>query len=190
MIAQTSGTHIWESRRFELMYTIQGKTWPTRHTHSMLNFMKGCYALTTWTKHISRGQRIATFHEVVNNGRQSHCSREKGSRHNPQHNDWPIRGSVPSFSPEPAIEAVEVKPPSIDGRLLGLLSPYHRYAIDMLNTCSRGPTHRSLTDTGGGYSLGGAGFPHISPRPSQPAVSTFHLRAPPSLRLINPSHSN
>jgi hypothetical protein len=30
---------------------------------------------------------------------------KKDSRHNPQHGDWPIRGSVPSVSPEPANEA-------------------------------------------------------------------------------------
>jgi hypothetical protein len=39
----------------------------------------------------------------------------------------------------------------------------HQYAIGTFNTCSRGPTYRSLTDTGGGYSLGGAGFPHTTP---------------------------
>jgi hypothetical protein len=30
-------THIRESRRFESMYTLQGKTRPTRHTLSMLS---------------------------------------------------------------------------------------------------------------------------------------------------------
>jgi hypothetical protein len=42
---------------------------------------------------------------------------------------------------------------SIDDKVLGLLGPY-QHAIGMFNTCSRGPTHRSLTDTGGGYNLG------------------------------------
>jgi hypothetical protein len=54
-----------------------------------------------------------------------------------------------------------------------LLGPYHQHVIGTFNTCSRGPTHRSLTDIGGGYNLGGAGLPHTTPRPSQPAVSTF-----------------
>jgi hypothetical protein len=40
---------------------------------------------------------------------------------------------------------------SFDNRLLCLPSPYHRHAIDIFNTCSRVPTSRSLTDTGGGY---------------------------------------
>jgi hypothetical protein len=56
--------------------------------------------------------------------------------------------------------------PPVDGRLLGLPGPYHWHTIDTFNTCSQGPTHRSLTDTGGGY---------------------HHLRAPPGLRL---SHLN
>jgi hypothetical protein len=67
--------------------------------------------------------------------------------------------------------------------LLGLSGPYYRYAIGTFNTCSRGPTHRSLIDTGGCYNFGGVGFPHITPRPSQPAVSHFHLRAPPGLQF-------
>jgi hypothetical protein len=67
---------------------------------------------------------------------------------------------------------------SINSRLLGLPDPYHRHAIGTFNTYSRGATHRSLTDTSGGYNLGGAGLPYITSRPSQPTVSTFHLRAP------------
>jgi hypothetical protein len=51
---------------------------------------------------------------------------------------------------------------SVDGRPLGLPGPYLQHAIGTFNTCSWGPTHRSLTDTGGGYN---------------------HLRAPPILRL-------
>jgi hypothetical protein len=36
-LPQTSGTHIQESRRFESMYTLQGKTQSTRHTISTLD---------------------------------------------------------------------------------------------------------------------------------------------------------
>jgi hypothetical protein len=42
---------------------------------------------------------------------------------------------------------------SINGWLLGLLGPYHQYAIGTFNTCSRGPTERSLIDTGGATTL-------------------------------------
>jgi hypothetical protein len=62
---------------------------------------------------------------------------------------------------------------SISGRLLGLMCPYHQHEIGTFNTCSRGPTHWSLTDTGGGYNLRGAGFPHTTPRPSQLPISPF-----------------
>jgi hypothetical protein len=68
-------------------------------------------------------------------------------------------------------------------QLLQLSRPYHEYAIDILNTCSRGSTRQSLTDTGGGYNLGGAGLPHTTHRPSQLAVSTFHPRALPGLQF-------
>jgi hypothetical protein len=111
---------------------------------------------------------------------------KKGSRHNPQHDGWPIRGSVPNFSPKPINEAVGLSQASIDNKLLGLLGPNHQHAIVTFNTCSRWSTHRSLIDTGGGYNLGGTNFSHTTLWPSQPTISTFHLRAPPGLRLINP----
>jgi hypothetical protein len=130
---------------------------------------------------ISCGLYIATFHTVVNNDGQSYCSREKVLPTQPD--DWLIRGSIPSFFSKPASEAVGLKPPSVDDRLLGLLAHKHQYAIGTFNTCSRGSTYRSLTDPGGGYNLGGAGLSHITPRPFQQAVSTFHLRAPPSLQF-------
>jgi hypothetical protein len=78
-------------------------------------------------------------------------------RHNPQHTGRPIRRSVPSFSLEPANEVEGVSQAPDDGQLLGLPDRYHRHAIGTFNTCSRGPTERSLTDTGGGYNLRGAG---------------------------------
>jgi hypothetical protein len=64
-----------------------------------------------------------------------------------------------------------------------LTGPIYQHAIGTFNACSRGSTHRSLIDIRGGYNLGGVSFPHHSPRPSHPVVSTFHLRAPPGLRL-------
>jgi hypothetical protein len=112
---------------------------------------------------ISCGPHIATFHEVFNSDGHIHCSRGKGSQHNLQHAGWSIHVSVPSFSPGSAIEAVGVKPPSVDGRLLGLPGPYHRHVIGTFNTWSRGPPHRSLIDTDGGYSFRGAGLPHTTP---------------------------
>jgi hypothetical protein len=61
-------------------------------------------------------------------------------------------------------EVVGLSQASVDNGLLGLPGPYHRHVIDTFNTCSRGSTHQSLADTGGGYN---------------------HLRALPGLRLSN-----
>jgi hypothetical protein len=48
---------------------------------------------------------------------------KKGSWHNPQHADWLIRGSVPSFSSKPTNEALGLCQASIEDKLLGLLGP-------------------------------------------------------------------
>jgi hypothetical protein len=69
-----------------------------------------------------------------------------------------------SLSSNATIKSVGLSQSSIDGRLLGLLGPYRQHAISMFNTCSWQPTHQSLTDTGGGYNLGGAGLPHHTSR--------------------------
>jgi hypothetical protein len=72
---------------------------------------------------------------------------------------------------------------SINRRLLGLPGPYHRHAIGTFNTCSRGPTERSLTDTGEGYNLGGAGSPHTHSLTFPTSCLPFHLVAPPGLQF-------
>jgi hypothetical protein len=138
-------THIQESQQFKLMYTLQEK--PDQHTTRIP------HSVHVWfqTIRMSHGPRTSTFWEVVNSDRQSHCSRYKGLLTQSQHTGWPIHMYVPSFSPKTIIEAVGVKPPSVDGRLLGLPGSYHRHAIGTFNTCSQVPTHRSLTDTGEGY---------------------------------------
>jgi hypothetical protein len=80
-------------------------------------------------------------------------------------------------------ETVGKSQASVDNRLLGLSDPYQRHAISTFNTCMWGATHRSLIDSGRGYSLEGANFPRTTPWPSQPAVFTFHLRALPGLQF-------
>jgi hypothetical protein len=65
-------------------------------------------------------------------------------------------------------------------RFIGLI---YQHAIGTFNTCSRAPTHRSLTDTSGGYNLEGADFPHHTLRPSQPTISAFHLKASSDLQF-------
>jgi hypothetical protein len=52
-----------------------------------------------------------------------------------------------------------------------------------VHTCSRGPTKRSLTDTGGGYNLGGAGLPHTHSPTFPTSCLRFPLMAPLSLQF-------
>jgi hypothetical protein len=108
---------------------------------------------------------------------------KKDSRHNPQHAGWPIRGSVPSFSPELANEPGGVSQAPDDDQLLGLSGPYHRYAIGTFNTCSWGPTEQSLIDTGGGYNLRGASSPHTYSPTFPSSCLPFPLVAPPGLHF-------
>jgi hypothetical protein len=156
-LPRTSGTHIRESWWFELMYTLQGKTRPTHHTLS--------FSVRVWSSiiRISLGPRIATFCVVINRLEQVHCPREEGLSTQStarrltnlwvhiqllSHNNSWSSGEKLIFCWQPAT------------RFTG---PIYQHAIGTFNTCLRGPTHRSLTDTGGDYSLGGASFLHTTP---------------------------
>jgi hypothetical protein len=114
---------------------------------------------------------------VIDRVKQGHCSREKGLLIQST-TRWPIHGSVPSFSPEPTLKQWGQSQASVDDRLLGLLGSYHQHAIDTFNTCSWGLTHRSLTDTCGGYSLEGVRFPHTTLGPFEPTVLPFPPKGP------------
>jgi hypothetical protein len=148
-------THIWESRWIESIYTLQGKTWPTWHV---------CFPRqSTYARHTLPTGGPRTWQSFMRHWQictDPTAPEKKSSWHNPQHADWPIRGSIPNFSPEPANEAGGVSQAPVGDQLLGLPGPYHRHVIGTFNTCSWGPTHQSLTDTGGGYNLGGAVLPH------------------------------
>jgi hypothetical protein len=87
--------------------------------------------------------------------------------------DWVARGTHLNFSPNTVIEVVGLSQAPMDDPLLGLPGPYHQHAIGTFNTCLWAPTHRSLIDTGVGYNLEGAGFPHTTLWPSQPVVFPF-----------------
>jgi hypothetical protein len=69
---------------------------------------------------------VATFHELSTELSRLTAPEKKGSRHNPQCVGWPIHGSVPSFSPKPANEAVGEKSSiyqRLATRLTGHISP-------------------------------------------------------------------
>jgi hypothetical protein len=154
------------------MYTLQGKTRSTRHTLSTLD----PHRVPDHTSHMihvgnlslvpTRTKHAATPGRSLGDQRQTGPAIVSGHLILPPSRQPCSRGEIfwPSgYTPTSAYWA-------------------HIPACDRYVQCL-GPTHQSLTDTGGGYNLGGAGFPHHTPRPSQPAVSTFHLRVPPSLRL-------
>jgi hypothetical protein len=61
--------------------------------------------------------------------------------------------------------------PEIDWPITPACDRYVQYLLT-------GPTHRSFTDTGGGYSLEGIGFPHTTLQPSQPMVLPFPPEGP------------
>jgi hypothetical protein len=92
-------------------------------------------------------------------------------------------GSYPASLPQQLMEQWGKSQTSVDNRLLGLPDPYHRHAISTFNTCLRGITHRSLTDTGGGYNLGGAGLPHTHSPTFPTNCLPFPLVAPPGLQF-------
>jgi hypothetical protein len=152
---------------------------PTNTPHA--SHTQSTYGPRLYTSHMVNAYQ--PFTESSTNFYRSTAPEKKGSQHNPQLDGGLIRGSILSFSPTTANEAMGKRQASIDNQLIGLLGLYHQHAIGTFNTCSRGPTHRSLIDTGGGYDLEGAIFSHTSPRPSQLMVSPFHLRAPPGLQF-------
>jgi hypothetical protein len=88
------------------------------------------------------------------------------------------------------MEVVHLSQALVDGRLLGLLGPYHQHAIGTFNTCLPGLTYRSLTNLGGGYNFGVVGLPHYTPRPSQPMVLHFPPKGPTGSQVIQSNISN
>jgi hypothetical protein len=64
--------HIWESRWFKSMYTLQVK--PDQHATHIPRSVRIWHS----TIRISRGPRIATFHVAINRVKQIHCSQERG----------------------------------------------------------------------------------------------------------------
>jgi hypothetical protein len=125
------------NKRFESMYTLQGKTRPTRHPLSTLSLcMTLDHTYLTWSTY-------SNLSRVINSaGRILLLLRKKCSR---LHLSARLSGpwDPPQFLSQHSYEAVGLSQASVDGRLLSLLGTYHYHAIDTFNTCSWGPTHRS-----------------------------------------------
>jgi hypothetical protein len=93
--------------------------------------------------------------------------------------DWVACGAHLSFSPQHNHWSSALKPNICWWTCyIGLLCPYHQHMLSTFNTCSQGPTHRSLTDTGGGYNLWDGGLPQHTSWPSQPTVLHFPPKGP------------
>jgi hypothetical protein len=99
--------------------------------------------------------------------------------------DWVVRGTHLNFSPNTTIEVVRLSQAPVSGRLLGLLGPYHRYAIGTFNTCSRVPTPRSLTDAGGGYHIENLGIATALSPPFPSEGSTDPPNGPARSQIIH-----
>jgi hypothetical protein len=133
------------------------------------------------TIRISRGPHIATFHTVINRFERIHCTREEGiptQSTTRRSFDPRVRTQLLSHNSQRAVGKSQAP---VDNRLLVLPDPYHRHAISMFNTCSRGPTEWSLIDTGGGYNLEGAVLSHTHSPTFPTSCPHFPLMAPPSL---------
>jgi hypothetical protein len=78
---------------------------------------------------------------VINRVEQAHCSWEEGLPTQSTTRHWPIRGSIPIFSPEPANEVVGAKPSSYQRpatRLTGPITPVcNRYVQYLLVGANR-----------------------------------------------------
>jgi hypothetical protein len=135
------------------MYTLHGK--PSQHATRSVH-------IWSQTIHISRGQRIPTFRVVPTRSKQAPTPEEILATI-----DRLVRPSpwvTSSFFPHDRLSIGERGFGQVVTQLHQLTGPIYQHVIGTLNTCSWGPTHRSLINTGGGYN---------------------HLRAPPSLRLFN-----
>jgi hypothetical protein len=125
------------------MYTMQGKTRPTRHVRFPCQ--------STYTRRMlpAGGPHMWQPFTSHQQGWTDALLPRKSSPDSTSQPGWVVHGTCLSFSPNTAIEAVRLSQAPVGGRLLGLPGPYHRHAIGMFNTCSRIPTPLSLTDAGG-----------------------------------------
>jgi hypothetical protein len=129
------------------MYTLQGKTRPTRHVRfphqsTYARHMLPVGGPHTWQPFTSHRQDWMDTTTPEKKCSRLHLSARLSGPWDPL-----------SISPKTAIEAVGLSQAPVDDRLLGLPGPYHRHAIGTFNTCSQIPTPTSLTDTGKGYHI-------------------------------------
>jgi hypothetical protein len=173
-LPQISDTHIWESLWFESMYTMQGKTWSTRHTLFTLN-PRRVPNHTSHVVHICNLSLIPTRLKHVLHPKEVLTIEDRLAR--------PLSWVTSFPLPHECLGVRERYFSQVVTQIHQLIGSIYKHAIGTFNVCLRGLTNRSLTDTGGGYNVEGDGFSYHTPWPFQPAVSTFHLRAPHNFRI-------
>jgi hypothetical protein len=154
-----------------------GETQPTRHMLSTLSLrMAHDHTYLTWS----------TYSNLSYNHQQIWTDPLHPRRRAPDtiHSTPAIwsAGPYPASLPQQPKSSGE-KSTHVYNWLIGLPGSYHRHAIGTFNTCSRGPTERSLIDTGGGYNLGGAVLPHTHSPTFPTSCPHFLLMAPPGLHF-------
>jgi hypothetical protein len=170
-------THIRESRRFESMYTLQGKL--DQHD----TYASHTSPRTPGVRFLRAVPIRGNLPRAADRVGRSHCSREKGlSTQSPAHRLTDPRVRTQFLSRANQWSSGENQT-SINSRLLGLPGIYHRHVIGTFNTCSGGPIERSLIDTGGGYNLEGAGLPYTHSPTFPTSCLPFPLVAPPGLHF-------
>jgi hypothetical protein len=167
---QINDTHIRESRWFESMYTLQGKTWSTRHTLStvdsrmVLDHTSPVIRVGNLSLVPTRMKQATTPGRILGDQRQIDSTVVSGHLILPPSLQPWSRGEMFRSSGYTVISTYWVHK--------------HQHAIGTFNTFSRGPTYRSLIDIGGGYSIEDADFTHSTPWPSQPTVLPFPPMGP------------
>jgi hypothetical protein len=159
------------------MYTLQGKTQPTRHTLFMLSpRMVHDYTYLTWF----------TYSNLSYSRQQIWTDPLHQRRRAPDtiHNTMAIRsaGPYPASLPQQPKSSGEKSSScwQLTTRLTGTISPAcDRYVQYLL----AGPIERSLIDTGGGYNFGGVDLPHTHSPTFPTCCPHFPLMAPPGLHF-------
>jgi hypothetical protein len=149
------------------MYTLQWKTWPICHTLSTLD-------LHRVPDHTSQVVHVGKFSLVPTRSKYDHTP---GRSLDDQRQTGPVvvlGHLIPPPSRQPGSRGERFRP---SGYTATSVYWAHISACDRYVQCLLTGASPSVLN------LGGADFSHHTPRPSQPTVSTFHLRAPSGLGL-------
>jgi hypothetical protein len=159
------------------MYTLQGRTQPTRHT---------LFTLSSRVVHDHTYLTRSTYSNISYSRQQIWTNPLHSRRMAPDtiHSTTAIRSRVcTQLLSHNSQRAVEKSQAPVDHQLLDLLGLYHRHANGTFNTCSWGPIERSLINAGGDYNLGGVDLPHTHSPTFPTSCLHFPLVAPPGLHF-------